>query len=52
MNSKDDFITDFFNIAKLNQTDEQRKCKHLLASQMKDQKWFCPSCKLVSEVKP
>lgn len=48
----DDFITNFFNIAGLNRTPEQRTCKHELVSQMKDGKWFCPSCKLVTKESP
>jgi len=31
------------------QTPEQKRCSHILASQMPDGKWFCPVCKLVSQ---
>lgn len=40
---------------KPNQTAEQKACGHILSSQMKDGKFFCPSCRLVSDfplVKP
>lgn len=49
MSEEEDFMIHFFNILKENQTLEQRACKHDLVSQMKDMKWFCPSCKLESK---
>ena len=41
----EDIFQDFFKPL----TPEQQTCSHILASQMPDGKWFCPSCRLVSE---
>ncbi len=47
MTDTPDFLKRLFSNMAL--TEEQRRCGHILSSRMPDGKWFCPSCKLVSE---
>lgn len=44
-----DFLKD---LLKDERAAEKGHCTHLLAAEMHDGKWFCPSCHLVAEGKP
>jgi hypothetical protein len=46
-----DPFSDLLGIFGINDTrsPEQKSCTHLLASRMPDSKYFCPSCRYVSQ---